>query len=249
MKNEIDCIDNLGKTRTELLKLNLRLGFKNVLTGVDYYRMIEYPIAATLLNLKKRHKVLDIGSLVSIFPLYLGSKGVYVYAIDINEKVKKLEVHAKKLGINLKTTILDATNLHYPDNSFDRVTAISTIEHILPIENGDIKAMKEIGRVLKDGGLAVITVPYGKGFSVERRVPFMARRYNKETIYSRLIEPSGLFPLKIFYFCDDFGFGKIWYKLLIFMFNPVSFIFSNIFLRVRLVDKNAKGAIVLLQKR
>jgi ubiquinone/menaquinone biosynthesis C-methylase UbiE len=37
-------------------------------------------------------------------------------------------------------------------------------------KNGDAGAMKEIFRVLKKGGSAIITVPYGKGGGLDHRV-------------------------------------------------------------------------------
>lgn len=64
----------------------------------------------------------------------------------------KLRDDAKKLGItNFHAEIQDARNLHlYSDNYFDRVSAISTLEHIP--NDGDSIAIKEMSRVLKPGG-------------------------------------------------------------------------------------------------
>jgi ubiquinone/menaquinone biosynthesis C-methylase UbiE len=57
----------------------------------------------------------------------------------------------------------------FPNNFFNKITAISSVEHILPIEDGDIKAFREIARTLKVGGKAIITVPYKSEFSQEWR--------------------------------------------------------------------------------
>lgn len=49
----------------------------------------------------------------------------------------------------------DATRMPFPDGAFDRVIAAEVLEHILD----DQRAMRELARVLRPGGLAAITVP------------------------------------------------------------------------------------------
>jgi ubiquinone/menaquinone biosynthesis C-methylase UbiE len=49
----------------------------------------------------------------------------------------------------------DATQMPFCDNAFDRVIAAEVLEHVLD----DQRAMNELGRVLRPGGLAAITVP------------------------------------------------------------------------------------------
>jgi SAM-dependent methyltransferase len=49
----------------------------------------------------------------------------------------------------------DATSMPFPDASFDRVIAAEVLEHI----PGDQRAMNEIARVLRPGGIAAVTVP------------------------------------------------------------------------------------------
>ena len=52
----------------------------------------------------------------------------------------------------------DATKLEFDDNSFDVVIANHILEHI----PDDLKAMKEIYRVLKDNGVAILQVPWSQ---------------------------------------------------------------------------------------
>ena len=49
----------------------------------------------------------------------------------------------------------DATEMPFCDNAFDRVIAAEVLEHVLD----DQRAMRELARVLRPGGLAAITVP------------------------------------------------------------------------------------------
>jgi len=50
---------------------------------------------------------------------------------------------------------MDITNIDYPDNSFDIIFCNHVLEHI----QNDIKAMSELYRVLKEGGMAILLVP------------------------------------------------------------------------------------------
>ncbi|HEV3381560.1 MAG TPA: class I SAM-dependent methyltransferase [Trebonia sp.] len=49
----------------------------------------------------------------------------------------------------------DATNLPFPDNSFDKIVAAEILEHV----PRDQCAISEITRVLRPGGIAAVTVP------------------------------------------------------------------------------------------
>lgn len=79
-----------------------------------------------------------------------------IHGIDIAPNIvarAKENLKAKKIPI--KARVGDIRKLPYPDNFFDFVYTMGTIEHIpRPIE-----AMREIYRVLKPGGRAVIGVP------------------------------------------------------------------------------------------
>ena len=50
----------------------------------------------------------------------------------------------------------DIQNLPYPDNTFDKLVSISVMEHILD----DALALREMMRVLKPGGLLLMTMEY-----------------------------------------------------------------------------------------
>ena len=61
-------------------------------------------------------------------------------------------------NIDPKITFSDATNLAFADESFDMVIANHILEHI----PDDSKAMKELWRVTKTGGSAILQVPYSE---------------------------------------------------------------------------------------
>jgi ubiquinone/menaquinone biosynthesis C-methylase UbiE len=58
-------------------------------------------------------------------------------------------------GSGATATSGDATSMPFCDNAFDRVIAAEILEHVLD----DQRAMFELARVLRPGGLAAITVP------------------------------------------------------------------------------------------
>jgi hypothetical protein len=77
------------------------------------------------------------------------------------------------------------------------------LEHIE--EDGDSKAMREVARVLKAGGLYCLTVPFAGLYpesSIDHQIyykkpvngkpVFYERHYDQESLQSRLVRPSGL---------------------------------------------------------
>ena len=213
----------MSATIFDFYKFNFMLGIRRVpyakglgriIRGIDYFRCLEDPLVFNNLRLEHGLALLDIGSSNTIFPLFVCSKGIEVWATDIDARVVKLREDAEKLRItNFRAEIQDVRGLTYSDDYFDRISAISTLEHIP--NDGDSVAVKGMSRVLKRGGVMVITVPYGS-FEEERQrgVSYFQRVYDKEDIYERLIEPSGLDVVKIEYFGETkYNFTKYWQKI------------------------------------
>ena len=78
----------------------------------------------------------------------------------------------------------DMTKLTYASNSFDIVTSFSAIEHT----EDDITAAKEIGRILKPGGTAIIGTDFKEVFDPNTS----SRFYTEKTFIERIVIPSGL---------------------------------------------------------
>lgn len=73
--------------------------------------------------------------------------------IDMDERLKNEEIHEE----SHKVLYMNAGDLNLPDNSIDVVLSISTFEHI---DNLDVfaKVMSEANRVLRPGGVMVLTL-------------------------------------------------------------------------------------------
>jgi len=165
-------------------------------------RRWEYACAIMYSGIRTGMKVLDIGSAGSLLPYYLAIAGCQVYATDLHEFLANDSRLAELFQVELTYEAQDVQNLDYEDNSFDAVTCISVIEHV----PDDGKAMKEMARVLKKGGVLALStdvhpqyLPYpdamqsaAKKAGLKRKGFPDARGYDADSLYERLIKPSGL---------------------------------------------------------
>tara|TARA_B100000242_G_C43052554_1_gene491863 strand:- start:384 stop:1070 length:687 start_codon:yes stop_codon:yes gene_type:complete len=101
-------------------------------------------------NLEKGSKILDVGCGRGEFLKGFISNGLVGYGTDQSEYLKKFFKNIK-----FKKSDLEREGIPYPDNFFDCIFSKSVIEHFY---NPEILG-KEILRVLKPGGLAIIMCP------------------------------------------------------------------------------------------
>jgi SAM-dependent methyltransferase len=84
---------------------------------------------------------------------------------------------------NIDDTIqyADATNLPFTNDSFDILIANHILEHIPE----DVKAMKEMFRVLNAKGLAILQVPYSETLSVTLEDPYINDPARQAALYGQ----------------------------------------------------------------
>ena len=104
--------------------------------------------------IKNGDKILDVGCGNGRLLEILKDKKVNYTGVDVSEKL--LEIAKKKYPQN---EFLVANNLNLPflDNNFDKVFSVAVL-HTIPSEDLRKKAISELKRVLKPGGLLFITV-------------------------------------------------------------------------------------------
>jgi len=102
---------------------------------------------------KEGEKILDIGCgngrLLKFF-----HKNIRYFGVDFSENLIEI---AKGKYPQANFLVANVLNLPFKDNFFDKVFSIATLHHI-PSEKFRLLALKEIKRVLKDGGELILTV-------------------------------------------------------------------------------------------
>jgi tRNA (uracil-5-)-methyltransferase TRM9 len=104
-------------------------------------------------NLKEGDKVLDLGCGNGRWYRIFKEKKVDYFGLDNSEKLIEI---AKENFPEAKFFVGDALNLPFQDNFFDKVYSIALLHHI-PSEDFRIKVLKEAKRVLKPGGILILT--------------------------------------------------------------------------------------------
>lgn len=112
----------------------------------------------TALSPKKGEKILDIGAGSGYYSFHALRKGALVTASDISQNYLS---QAKKLCKGkIETVVASSEKLPFKDNIFDKILMSEVIEHTPKYR----ESVKEAIRVLKPGGIAVITTPNKKSY-------------------------------------------------------------------------------------
>jgi SAM-dependent methyltransferase len=149
-------------------------------------------------KLNEKSTAIGVGSGREAILFYLANKVKHVYATDLYkvkdwieaapsdfpENPKKYAPFAYKEDA-LTVMRMDGTNLEFPSESFDIAFSFSSIEHFGgggKNHSGALRSLREMERVLKPGGLAVIITEY---IINDKEHPEF---FNRRTIYSDLID-------------------------------------------------------------
>ncbi len=119
-------------------------------------RLCFSPVIA-LLNPLPGEKILDAGCGNGIYINSLVQKcGINGWGIDINEAyLKRAGVLAKIFRCPSQFKKMSLTDLLFPDGFFDKIICLQALQFI----DDDKRAIKEMGRVLKKGGILVLGFP------------------------------------------------------------------------------------------
>ncbi len=212
------CLLEIG---TELQQKSIDL---NQLKLIDYMRYAEFSAIGDRISLEPGQRILDVSS-PQWFSIFLAHKYPnlhfdYINIIDVELEAYRMICDVCNIS-NIQYHREDVRSLSFDNNIFDRVITISVLEHIYPEQNGDLKALTEIRRVLKPRGKVLLTVPYKEtrnivyveGSVYERESQektFFAREYDRE-MFDRLIETSNFVYRDMKYICEQTGILSVDY--------------------------------------
>ena len=127
------------------------------------FRRLEYAFALDVLlaHLRPGDRYLDAGSGVTPLANVFAKRGVDAHSCDYNagliEQLRNFQP-GRIYGADVGYSAQDLTRLSFPDASFDAISCISVLEHI-PAPS-DQRAIAELLRVLKPGGVLALTLDY-----------------------------------------------------------------------------------------
>ncbi|MBA3947611.1 MAG: methyltransferase domain-containing protein [Herpetosiphonaceae bacterium] len=183
---------------------------KHTVNDFSLWRLIEYPWVTKQLQLKPGDLVFDIGTGTSSYPHMLAREGVNVVVLELeHERVRwqqqKYDTKGRRGDGMVYPVVADATALPLPDGTVQHISAISSLEHI----PDDHAVGHEIGRVLAENGIVIITIPYTRSerthffeaikpfrqvernaFVQEGKLGSFFRFYNDQDIIETYVEPA-----------------------------------------------------------
>ncbi len=130
-----------------------------------------------------RKAVLDVGTRESLVPHYLAQRPGGV------ERMVALDINSRSIQPDPAVEIwqADARDLPFDTGTFDFVMSTSCV-NLIP-GHGDTKAVQEMVRVTKPGGLITVSCALGRRFEDYPSKMSLRRIYDKLAVYKRLIDP------------------------------------------------------------
>jgi len=145
-----------------------KLSLKLFLNPVSIVRYFEYDFADKIMGNIADKTILDVSS-PYLFGFFITNniKCKYNYINPDQNDLQNVESLSSKIKFkgDYLTDCIDGTKLTYPNKFFDRIVSISVIEHVN--NNGDSEVLREMWRVLKPGGLLILTFPVKKEYEEE----------------------------------------------------------------------------------
>lgn len=138
---------------TEAIK-KIYAGYSNAYDAIFkrfFFPRIKHAIAT--MDIRDGERVLDVGVgtglSLPLFPKYCSVVGIDISSAMLKEAREKI----KKLHLNhIELMEMDAMNLEFPDNTFDKVF----ISHVVSVVPDPFKTISEVKRVCKKNGRIVI---------------------------------------------------------------------------------------------
>lgn len=207
---------------SNLFRNGLALGWRRTIGKItqpinSYTRFPEYHFFDQAINVhvsglrqQSEAAILDVGS-PKLLGLYLAfSANLDLTLTDITElNIEQYRVLweglRRRAQGQIRFELQDARSLTFPDGRFDIVYSMSVIEHVQG-DHGDSQAVREMVRVLKPGGLLLISVPFASRYQEQSIVGFadaarethdtqeyfFQRIYDSDAFRRRILAATGL---------------------------------------------------------
>ncbi len=152
--------------------------------------------------IKGKKKILDLACGYGRISIPLVERGFEVYGVDISQNlIEQAKQEASKKKVKIEFKVGKFTEIPYPDEFFEGVIIIwSSFCHLLT-KTEQIRALKEIKRVLTSGGVVLIDIPYYNKFvglelfkKEEYQIPMF--RFNKVWL-KQISKSAGFKKIKI----------------------------------------------------
>ena len=116
-------------------------------------------------------RALDVGCGAGQLLPVLADKGYNTYGIDVSSQmIDCAHQVCKRENIKADLQLGDCENLTYPDNFFDLYVAMGVIEYM----DSDAPMLNEIKRVLRPGGIAIVTLRNVRSIHVRWRTLYVS---------------------------------------------------------------------------
>ncbi|MCE1165024.1 MAG: methyltransferase domain-containing protein [Bacteroidetes bacterium] len=128
-------------------------------------------------------KTVEAGSGLGRYVLYFSRMGIDIEGVDFSGPVTDgMNKWTSDNGFNAKFVRGNVLNLDYPDNSLSGYISLGVVEHFI---EGPQKALSEAYRVLKPGGVAVISTPSRSFYIIYRNLKTSVKNLIKKLILYR----------------------------------------------------------------
>ena len=153
-------------------------------------------------------KVIEGGCGVGRYNFYFSKFGIDIDGIDFSPTViKRLEEVKNSIVPNASFVLGDITKLPYEDNSVSGYISLGVVEHFI---EGPQQPIAEAFRVLRPGGIAIITTPNKSFYIRYRNLKNSLKKMVKMLIGKRIVKPPFFqyeySPNELKKFCEKQGF-------------------------------------------
>ena len=223
-------IENTGQDKKVWTDSWGKYSVESLIQKWDYWGLRQW----ILKFVPRQGKTLEAGCGLGRNNFYLESLGIDIDGLDFSyETITLLNSWKKKNEYNSNFIQGDITKLPYPDNSLSGYMSLGVIEHFI---EGPQKALAEAYRVLRPGGIAIITTPGVSFYIFYSKLKNQIKRIIKKILFiksaaplffqywynvqklKRFVEDAGLYVSRyssadlMYAFCEAGGFSDKWVK-------------------------------------